>query len=453
MKQRNDLTTGSVTRRLVTFALPYLLAAFLQTFYGLADLFVVGLYNASETTTAVAVGSQVMHLFTVVVLGLAMGSTVLIGKAIGAKDEQEASKVVGSTVLLFTGVAFFLTILLEIFPAALTRFLSTPEKSVAETISYLRICGGGLPFIVAYNVISSIYRGAGDSKRPLLFVAIACVINVALDFVFVGIFGMGAKGAAIATITGQAVSVIVALLVMKKVQFGCKLSWEDVVWNGSEVRKILSVGVPVALQDGFIQVAFIIITKIANERGLLDATAVGIVEKIICFLFLVPSSFLSAISAISAQNMGAGKKERAKKSLYVGLAITASWGALWALFHQICPQGIVQFFSKDAEVVAAGAAYIKSYSIDIFFAAVHFCFSGYFCGIQKSSLSFIHNAISIVLIRVPGTYFFSKWWPGTLYPMGLAAPIGSLLSAALCVIFYVVLLQKEKREEGNVQKF
>lgn len=446
MNDKNDLTKGSVGKKLVFFALPYLLAAFMQTFYGLADLYVVGLYNDPSTTTAVSIGSQVMHMLTVVILGFAMGTTVHIGRCVGAKEEKKAAKVVGNSIGLFTMMALGLTLILLLASGAITSIMLTPKEAVSQTVTYLRICSLGIPFIVAYNVIASIFRGAGDSTRPLIFVTIACITNVVLDFVFVGSLGMGAAGAALATILGQAVSVLCSLLIVTKINLGFKVTREDLNLDKTVVGKILNVGTPIALQDGFIQVAFVVITIIANSRGLTAAAAVGIVEKLICFLFLVPSSFLSAISAITAQNIGAKKPERAKQSLYVGLAITVAWGLFWAIYSQFLPGTLVGLFSKEAEVVNAGCAYLRSYGCDICFAAIHFCFSGYFCGIEKSGLSFVHNLISVLALRIPGTYLTSKWWPNTLYPMGWAAPIGSLFSDIFCLICFIYITRKAMKE-------
>lgn len=443
MDEKNNLTTGNIGKTMVLFALPYLLSCFMQTFYGMADLFVVGLYNGSETTTAVSVGSQVTHMLTVIIVGLAMGATVRIGRAVGAKDEKAARKTVGTTIVFFAVFAVVVTAILLLLTAPITKVMMTPVEAVAETKDYLAICFAGVPFITAYNVISSIFRGAGDSKRPMYFVGIACVVNVVLDFVFIGYFKMGAAGAALGTVCGQAVSVVVSLLVMRKQNFGFAVTGKDIRLHKEDLGQILKVGFPIAMQDGLIQVAFVVITVIANSRGLIAATAVGIVEKLISFMFLVPSAFLSAISAITAQNMGAGKPERAKAALRYGLVITVTWGMLCCVYNQFLPHTMVGLFTKDLAVLAAGCAYLRSYCFDCLFAAVHFCFSGYFCGDQKSVISFIHNIASILLIRIPGAYFTSKWFPDTLYPMGWAAPLGSLLSALICIGFYIYFEKKK----------
>lgn len=436
MSEKGNLTKGSIVKVMIRFALPYLLSCFMQTFYGMADLYVVGLFNGAAVTSAVSIGSQVMHMLTVIIVGLAMGTTVRIGRSIGAGKKKEASKVVGTTVVLFSFLAILLMVVLLIFSRGIVHVMMTPPEAVHDTMVYLIFCFLGIPFIVAFNVISSVFRGAGDSKRPMYFVCIACIVNVILDFVLVGVCHMGAAGAALATICGQAVCVVVAWVGMHRFDIGIFVVKEDMRIEKGMLRAILKVGIPISLQDGLIQVAFIVITMIANGRGLVASAAVGIVEKLISFLFLVPSAFLSAISAITAQNMGAGKPERARKSLGIGLVITVIWGVLCCLYNQWFPQTLVGLFSKDAAVVAAGVTYMRAYSFDCIFAAIHFCFSGYFCGAQKSGVSFLHNMVSIVLVRIPGAYLASVYFPDTLYPMGWAAPLGSLLSALICICFF-----------------
>ena len=446
MNEKNDLTRGSVGKNLLLFALPYLLSCFMQTFYGMADLFVVGLYNGSETTTAVSIGSQVMHMLTVIIVGFAMGTTVRIGRSVGAKDDRAAAKTVGTSIVFFAGFALAITVVLLLCADGIVKVMLTPEEAVSETKTYLAICFAGIPFITAYNVISSIFRGAGDSKRPMYFVGIACVVNIILDFVFIGVCGLGAAGAALGTICGQAVSVGASLLMMRVRNMGIRIGQHDIRADREVISQILQVGAPIAFQDGLIQIAFIVITVIANSRGLIASAAVGIVEKLIGFMFLVPSAFLSAISTITAQNMGANKAERARRSLYYGLVITVGWGCLCALYNQFLPHTLVGLFIRDEAVLAAGCDYLRSYAFDCVFAAIHFCFSGYFCGDQKSMISFIHNITAILLVRIPGAWLASVLFPDTLYPMGWAAPIGSLLSALICIGFYIYYRRKEKAQ-------
>lgn len=352
-----NLTSGSVFKNMMLFSLPYLLSYFLQTLYGMADLFIIGQFEGVASTTAVSVGSQVMHMLTVILVGLAMGTTVAVGQAVGAGDRKKASLSIGNTVTLFLGVSVALTAVLLLCVRPIVGIISTPEEAVEGTIRYLTICFIGIPFITAYNIISSIFRGLGDSKSPMYFIAIACVANIVLDYVFMGVFHIGPAGAALGTIISQTISVITALVAMGKKKIG-------------------------------IQVAFIIITIIANRRGLSDAAAVGIVEKIISFVFLVPSSMLSTVSALCAQNIGAGKHDRAAKTLQYAIMITVGFGIAVSVLVQFFAEPVVGLFTTDQ------------------------------------------------LVRIPGVYLMSKLFADTLYPMGLATACGSLLSVVICVAVY-----------------
>ena len=436
-----NLTEGSILKNIVLFSLPYLLSYFLQTLYGMADLFLAGQFNGAAVISAVSIGSQVMHMFTVIIVGLAMGGTVLIGQAVGAKDSKRASQIIGNTVTFFLFFSAVVTVILLFACRGIVNLIQTPPESVEQTVLYLRICFIGIPFIVAYNVIASIFRGMGDSKSPMIFVIIACTLNIILDYIFMGVFGMQAEGAAIATVIAQAVSVIISLIAIVRTR-SLKLSKNDLKIDHKVMGDILKIGVPVACQDGFIQISFMVITVIANRRGVDVAAAVGIVEKIICFLFLIPSSMLSSISAIAAQNIGAGYHDRARKTLYAGTAIAVGIGMIFAIAFQFISYPVIKLFTREEIVVVLGTQYLKSYVTDCVLAAIHFCFSGYFCAMGKSILSFIHNVASIVLIRIPGAWLASKLWPETLFPMGCAAPLGSLLSALICVGAYLWLRKK-----------
>ena len=402
---QNDLTTGSVFRNVVSFSLPYLLSYFLQTLYGMADLFIIGQFEDVASTTAVSIGSQVMHMLTVMLVGLAMGATVSIAQAIGGGDKKRTASAIGNTVTLFMLLSLALTALLLALRGGIVSIMSTPEEAVQGTLAYLTVCFIGIPFITAYNIIASIFRGLGDSKSPMYFIAVACVVNIALDYYFMGTLHLGPAGAALGTTLSQAVSVLVSLAVILKRRL-ISVRRADFRPQRAVMGKLLQIGVPVALQDGFIQVSFVIITIIANRRGLTDAAAVGIVEKIIGFLFLIPSSMLSTVSALGAQNIGAGKPERARLTLRYAAMIACSFGIAVVILIQFIAEPLVGLFTPDAAVAAAGGQYLRGYIWDSFFAGVQFSFSGYFCACGKSGISFLHNSLSILLVRVPGAYLF-----------------------------------------------
>lgn len=452
---KKNLTTGSVFRNILFFSLPYLLSYFLQTLYGMADLFIIGQFEGVASTTAVSIGSQVMHMLTVMIVGLAMGSTVSIGQAVGAGDRKKAASGIGNTVTLFMCLSVVLTVVLLIFVRPVVNIMSTPEAAISGTIEYLTICFIGIPFITAYNIISSIFRGLGDSKSPMYFIAVACAANIALDYLFMGALHLGPSGAALGTTLSQAVSVIIALVVIRRHSGALAVKKTDFRPARPVMAKLLRIGVPIAMQDGLIQIAFIIITVIANRRGLNDAAAVGIVEKIISFLFLVPSSMLSTVSALGAQNIGAGKPERARLTLRYAACIAICFGVCMMILMQFAAEPVVSLFtdraqSDGAEVIRLGGQYMRGYVWDCIFAGVHFSFSGYFCACGRSGLSFLHNISAILLVRVPGVYLTSLFFPDTLFPMGLATSMGSLLSVIICVIAYTVILSGKKSSfSGN----
>ena len=443
-----NLTTGSVLKNLLLFSLPYLLSYFLQTLYGMADLFIIGQFEGVASTTAVSVGSQLMHMLTVMIVGLAMGTTVSIGQAVGGGNRKRAAQDIGNTVILFMAVSVSLTVLLLLFVRGIVSVVSTPAEAAEGTVQYLTICFLGIPLITAYNIISSIFRGLGDSKSPMYFIAVACVCNILLDYLFMGVLRLGPAGAALGTTISQAISVIISLIVILK-RKSIVLEKEDFKPKRLVMGKLLKIGVPIALQDGLIQVAFMVITVIANRRGLNDAAAVGIVEKIISFIFLVPSSMLSAVSALGAQNIGAEKPQRAVQTLRYAILIAAGFGLAVSVVMQFAAESVVSLFTDQtaeggAEVIRLGGQYLRGYIWDSMFAGIHFSFSGYFCACGRSELSFLHNIIAITLVRVPGVYLTSKLFPATLFPMGLATAAGSLLSVIICVIAFVCLSKKRK---------
>jgi len=438
-----NLTTGSVFKNIVIFSLPYFLSYFLQTLYGLADLFIIGQYEGIASTTAVSVGSQVMHMLTVMIVGLAMGTTVSIGRAVGAGDKKRMSACVGNTVTLFMLVSVVLTAALVLLVDPIVSVMSTPAEAVDGTVRYLTVCFIGIPFITAYNIISSIFRGMGDSKSPMYFIAVACAANIALDYLFMGAMHLGPIGAALGTTLAQALSVLVAFIAIRR-RRSVAVSRGDLHPRRDVMGQILSIGVPVALQDGLIQIAFILITVIANLRGLTDSAAVGIVEKLISFLFLVPSSMLSTVSAIGAQNIGAGDYGRAKQTMWYAIGIAVGFGIIVCILFQFIAEPVVGLFTSDEGVIAAGGQYMHGYIFDCLFAGIHFCFSGYFCACGKSMISFIHNISGVALVRVPGAYLMSKMYPATLLPMGLATAAGSILQVLICIVAYRIICRRGK---------
>lgn len=439
---RKDLTEGNVVRNIMSFSLPYMLAYFLQILYGLADLFVIGKYCGVDATTAVSNGAQVMYMITAVLIGLAMGTTVLTAQSMGAKDEKRIRLIIGNTISLFMVIAIILMFVLLSLRGQIVNIMDTPVEAVQGMEDYLTVCFIGIPFIIAYNIIASIFRGLGDSKSPMYFVAIACLTNILLDFVFIGFLDFGSVGAAMGTTLSQLISVILAMISIRRHHGLLDIKRSDLRLRKDVVKHILMIGMPIAMQDGFIQISFLAITVIANGRGLVDAASVGIVEKFIGLVFIVPSAMLASVSSIAAQNIGAGKLTRAISTMRSAMIITTIYGFVCAVTLQFIPELAVGIFTDDAQVLAQGSDYLRGYVWDCIFAGIHFCFSGFFTACGYSIISFVHNSISIVTARIPLAWLFSNLYPTTLYPMGLATCAGSVVSCIICVVFFCWLKRK-----------
>lgn len=450
MKNRNDLTNGSILMTLLAFALPFLGANFLQALYGAADLYVVGQNNGTSAISAVNIGSQIMQIITCFVTGCSMGTTVMLGRYVGCRDERRIGETIQNSLIIFSALAILLTPLMIWQADHLAVIMRTPREAMQETILYVRICSCAIPFIILFNVLAAILRGMGDSKTPMLVVGIACIINIIGDFLLTGYWKAGVAGVAVATSLAQLISSVCGFLIMRR--HGIALSFQKLTIRKSIIREIASVGLPIALQDTLINFSFMLLTVIANSRGLVSSSAVGVVEKLIMFMFLVPSCMLSATSAITAQNMGAGQKARAVKSLKYAIAITAGFGLCMCALSWLFPHQLAGVFAKDDSVIIAAGEYLKTYSIDCILVAFTFCINGYLCGIEKSLITFIHNVISIFLVRIPAAYFFSKMFPDTLLPMGLASPLGSTASLLILAGYFYLSQKREKRRRTNVRQ-
>ncbi len=435
MKQKNLLTEGSIFKSLMRFSFPFLLASLLQAFYGAADLFVVGQYADSAAVSAVAIGSQVMQTITGVILGITTGGTILIGQYLGAKREKDMAKTIGTIICVFGFLSVALTILMVLFTNPIARIMHTPAEAMKYTQQYIFVCSCGIPFIIGYNAVSGILRGMGDSKTPLYFIAIACVINITVDIILVDFFKMGAVGAAVATVGAQGISFLLAVLFLWKKGFPFEFRKKYIWLFPKKAKIIFHLGLPIALQDGLINISFLLITTIINTMGLTASAAVGVVEKIIVFAMLPPTAFASAIAVMTAQNMGAGKVERAQKSLYAGIACSLVIGIAFWVYSQISPESITSLFSNDKEVIYTAAIYLKSYSLDCILVCFIFCMNSFFSGCGHPIFPMVHSLIATFLIRIPVSFFLSRIEGITLYKIGFGAPLATFISLIMCIIY------------------
>lgn len=444
MKQTQNFTKGKIFAPLIRFAGPVLLALLLQTMYGAVDLLVVGQFGTSADVSAVSTGSMVMQTVMVVITGLAMGLTVLVGRKIGEGLREDAGNIVGSGIWLFGVLAVVLSVLMVFAAPSMAKLMQAPVEALDKTISYITICSAGAIFIVAYNLVGSIFRGIGDSVMPLVTVAIACVLNIIGDLVFVALFHMGTAGAAIATVFAQAVSVALSLLLIRRREMPFSLKAGAIRPSGKLIRQILILGIPIALQDLLVSISFLAITAIVNSLGLIASAGVGVAEKLCGFVMLVPSAYMQAMSAFVAQNMGAGKPQRAQKALLCGIASSLVVGAVMGYLSFFRGDLLAGLFAKDAAVISAAAEYLKAYAIDCLLTSFLFCFIGYFNGTGNTIFVMLQGIIGSFGVRLPVSWIVCRQAGANLFHIGLATPASSLVQIILCGVFFIITRRKQK---------
>lgn len=438
----NPLTQGPVAPALLRFALPFLVANLLQSLYGAVDLYAVGAFSGSAAVSAVSIGAQVMQTVTGLVQGLATGGTVLIGRRIGEEQPELAGRAVGSLTVLLAGVAVVLTPVMLLCTGGVLSVMDTPAEAVSEATRYLLICSAGIPFIIGYNAVAAVFRGSGDSRTPVYFIALACAVNVAGDFLLTGALGWGAAGAAAATVLAQAVSFLACLAYMARRGLSFPICRSDFRPRRDAVGYIVRVGSPLAIQDALINVSFLVITAIINGLGLVASAAVGVVERIIGFSMMPPAAFSAAVATVTAQNMGAGKPDRARKALLLGIGFSLIVGTAFFIYVQFLPETLTAIFSRDPAVITAGGQYLRTYAADSVLVCFVFCLNSYFSGCGKSMVSFVHSMIATFGVRIPLTWYMSRQVTDSLLPMGLAAPAATLLSLAICAVYLLHLRRR-----------
>ena len=443
-----DFTQGSILKKLVAFMMPVLGALILQAAYGAVDLLVVGRFGSTSGLSAVSTGSQVLNLVTFVVVQFAMGITVLIARYLGEKKPEKIGAVIGGGAIVFTIISVVLFIVMVCFAHPISILMQAPEEAVDLTASYVRICGGGIFFIVAYNLLSAIFRGLGDSKSPLLFVLVACIVNVIGDLALVAGLHMDAAGAAIATVSAQALSVVFAVVLLIKKELPFSIARKDFRLN-PQCKKFLKIGLPLALQEFLTQVSFLALCAFVNRLGLEASSGYGVACKIVNFAMLVPSALMQSMASFVSQNIGAGKKKRAKKSMFTGIGVGLVVGCL--VFALVIFKGdmLAGFFSTDAAVIENGYAYLKGFALETIVTAILFSMVGYFNGNNKTIWVMTQGLIQTLLVRLPLAYFMSIQPNASLTKIGLAAPISTMVGVVLNIGFYVYL---NRAEQKNAQE-
>ena len=447
MSNTADFTQGSILKKLCRFMLPVLGALILQAAYGAVDLLVVGRFGSTSGLSAVSTGSQVLNLVTFVVTQLAMGVTVLIARYIGEKREKEIGAVLGGAAVVFAIRAGCLFVLLVLFARPISVLMQAPQEALALTTSYVRICGCGILFIVAYNVLSAVFRGLGDSRSPLLFVLVACLVNVAGDLVLVAGLHLDAAGAALATVLAQAVSVVCALAILRRKKLPFTFRKSDVRLN-EQCRRFLTIGLPLALQEFLTQLSFLALCAFVNRLGLAASSGYGVASKIVSFVMLVPSALMQSMASFVAQNIGADNVKRAKKSMLTGIAVGVAFGIVMFALVLLKGDVLAGLFSTDAEVVRRGFEYLRGFAPETIVTAVLFSMVGYFNGSNQTLWVMIQGLIQTLLVRLPLAYYMSIQPNASLTKIGMSAPVATVVGIVLNIGFFLYLNRRDAAKRG-----
>lgn len=447
-KEKSDFTQGSILKKLIPFMIPILGALVLQAAYGAVDLLVVGRFGSTAGLSAVSTGSQILNLVTFVITQLAMGITVLIARYIGEKSTGQIGQLLGGAVTVFAIVSAVLFVVMVFFAKPLAVLMQASQEAISLTTVYVRICGGGIFFIVAYNVLAAIFRGLGDSRSPLIFVAVACVVNIIGDLILVAGFHLDAAGAAIATVAAQAVSVVLAIVLLKKKDLKFGIQKKDFRING-QCKRFLKVGLPLALQEFLTQMSFLALCAFVNKLGLEASSGYGVACKIVNFAMLVPSSLMQSMASFVSQNVGAGKPDRAKKSMFTGMGLGVIVGVVVFICVWCFGDVLTSVFTTDTAVIQKGTEYLRGFAPETIVTAVLFSMVGFFNGYEKTVWVMIQGLVQTLLVRLPLAYVMSIQPHASLTKIGLAAPVATCFGIVLNVIFYLIFTRKMEWERKN----
>ena len=441
---KTDFTQGNILKKMVAFMIPVLGALILQAAYGAVDLLVVGRYGSTSGLSAVSTGSQVLNLVTFVVTQLAMGVTVLIARYLGEKRVEQIGSVIGGSAIVFAGISVLLFVIMVFLAHPISVLMQAPEEAVTLTTSYVRICGCGIFFIVAYNVLAAIFRGMGDSKSPLLFVLFACIINIVGDLVLVAGLHMDAAGAAIATVMAQGCSVVFAVFILMKKDLPFTISRKSFGWN-QQCGKFLKIGLPLALQEGLTQISFLALCAFVNRLGLEASSGYGVACKIVNFVMLVPSALMQSMASFVSQNIGAGKIKRAKHALFTGIGIGLTVGCVVFVLVMFKGDLLAGLFTTDASVIQRAFEYLRGFGAETIATAILFSMIGYFNGNNKTVWVMTQGLVQTLLVRLPFAYVMSIQPNASLTMIGLAAPVSTTVGVIMNVIFFLYMNKKSEK--------
>lgn len=435
----NDLTEGSVAKKLLYFAFPFMLSNLLQTVYNLVDMSVVGHFMGSAGLSAVSVGGRLVELLTFLCTGFCTGGQILLSQQVGAKQKEGIQKTIG-TLFTFTILsAVVLGMLSILFHRELLTMLNTPAGAFEQAARYMVICNSGCIFIFGYNALCAILRGLGDSKRPLMFVAIASVVNLVLDLLFVAGFRMGAAGAAVATVISQGISFISALiyLIIKREAFEFTFSAKNLKMHGRTLKILVKLGVPLAFQTAAISVSMLFVNSFINSYGEAASAVYGAGTKLQGIPSIITHGMSMANASMVGQNMAAGKPDRVRQSVRTCFILNA---CVYGVFIVVClaaPLAVFSLFTTEADVMALAPTYLRISCIGFAAGVFNSSFNSVINGIGFTSLSMTIGLLDGVVARISFSLLFGITLGMGLNGFFLGHSLAIWITALLSLFYYL----------------
>ena len=431
----NNLTEGSVSKKLILFSLPLIGAYLLQSLYSMVDMLIVSYLAGTYSMSGVNIVAQVAQVVTGVAFGFLSGTTVIVAQYLGAGKEEQQRQVVQTAFAFIFCLSVASTAILLLLTDPLLKLLQTPQECYQEARNYYVIYMAGTVFVFFYNAISSVLRGMGDSKNPLLFVVISTLLNIGLDLLFVGPLKMGAAGAALATIASQAVSVLLAVRHLRKIRFPFDFRPKSFRIHREQLRLLFKLGTPAALQETLLNVSLVFLVAAANSLGVYESAAVGIGSKI-NVIFILPVCALNVAQAtMVGQNIGAGKMDRAMKTTKLELLYSGLYSAVICAIMWVFSEELMRIFTDDPRTLAVGADYFKGHCWDyLLVMPFGYCFGGLFMGTGHSSYVAISNGVGALIARIPLSFLLARCLG--VMGLGLAYPVSTLFTDLAYFYFY-----------------
>lgn len=447
MGTRGDLTEGSVGKKLIAFAIPLAIASFVQALYNLADMSIVGHFIGSAGMSAVTMGGLIANVVLSVSNGLSNGGTIYMGQLFGAGKKDQIRVALGSMLTGYSILALIITGLVLAFGKMLLQALKTPQEAFSFAVTYLMIYIAGTVFVYAFNVLAAALRAVGKTMPTMIAVVATAVLNIFLDFLFVGPLKMGVAGAAIATIFSQFLSVLILAVYVKKTGL-FDFRPESLRINGSMFKTIVKIGFPQALQFGLTTMSFVFISSFVNQYGVYASAVSGATTKLWTFEIIPAQAVQMTMTALTAQNIACGKLDRIRRGLFISMVIAFVFAGIFWLAALLFPQGMLSIFTSDAEVINYGIRYFQIFLISGIAESLMFCFYGVIAGAGYTLFLFLCAIISAIVVRVSLVWAFDSFTNLGFTGIALAYVLAPCASGLAALIF--VLSGKWKKSKIKV---